>query len=383
MLVRFQRVKMEKVKKIKLDNFQLDKQLGEILDWVQSQIEKNDIPRFSDVILYAHQVMGYTQLSRKKITEAVRLLPNYVMNSTQARQKFRSDRNRPMIVNQLGRLHSDICFYSVNANYAMPLMYRSGFIVAKDTLSRFIFVSILKHNRKAKSMVTGFTEIFEKFKQQYPEQPVISIAFDKERSVMGHTVQNFLKENNILFYAFENTSSKSKMAENSIRLIRTTISRMKGTPADKKWWLMLEPAVASLNSKPIRINGKFLKMKEGGYYAPKDVTTENVEHYKRQLQKANSSYYLSQFDVDPELVTFKYDVNAYVRPKLIVISSEVLGTKRSEVTLSDEIFIIKKQIAYVSRRNSIENAYICQSLTSKKIETFSEDEIALTPSPYF
>ena len=122
-------------------------------------------------------------------------------------------------------------------------------------------------------------------------------------------------------------------------------------------------------------------MKNGDFYAPKDVTVENSSHFQKQLQKADSSYFFSQFEIDSRWVTFKFKVDYFVRPKLIVTSSEVLGTKRSEVTLEKEIFVIDKCLPYVSRRNTIEKAYVCIGLTSNRKETFQEDEIALTPAP--
>ena len=145
--------------------------------------------------------------------------------------------------------------------------------------------------------------------------------------------------------------------------------------------MLIDAAVKSLNSKPIRIRNKYLKMKDGRYYAPKDVNVENASHFLKQLQKADSSYYFSQFDIDPRWVTFEFKVDDFVRPKLIVTSSQVLGTKRSEQTLEEEIFIVEKCLPYVSRRNTIEKAYVCIGLTSNRKETFGEDEIALTPAP--
>lgn len=377
---RGERRKMEKKeKKVKQSPEETRRQLEVLMGWVRSQIEKQDIPRFVDVIEHARGNLKFTNLPKNEITKAIRLVPNYVMNSIQQRQRHRSNRNRPMIVNSLGQLHADIAFYTLSTLYKTPQKKKSGFLVAKDPFSRYIFAVILDGNRKAPAMIKAFKEILREFRSQYPGQKVQSIGFDQERSVASHLVQDFFRKKNIKYYAFVNTSSKSKMAESAIKLIRMTVERSKGK--DIEWWKLLGPTVKSLNAKPISVNNKFLRMKNGDFYAPKDVTVENSSHFQKQLQKADSSYFFSQFEIDSRWVTFKFKVDDFVRPKLIVTSSEVLGTKRSEVTLEKEIFVIDKCLPYVSRRNTIEKAYVCIGLTSNRKETFQEDEIALTPAP--
>ena len=153
------------MKKSKVSKFDLEQQLTQVINWVKDQLEKNDVPRLSDVIDYAHRVLGYISLKKGLIAKKLRLVPNYLMNSTQARQRLRTDRNRPIVVNNLGNLHCDIGFYSINKEYEMPVTYRSGFLVCKDILSRFIFVSILRKNRKADSMIRAFLDIFEQYKK--------------------------------------------------------------------------------------------------------------------------------------------------------------------------------------------------------------------------
>jgi hypothetical protein len=145
---------------------------------------------------------------------------------------------------------------------------------------------------------------------------------------------------------------------------------------------LIQPAVDSINSKPIVANNKFVKMSNGEFYSPKLITEFNVKHFIKQLQRVDSSYYWSQFEIDPKLVKFQYNVGDFVRPKLIITSSEALGVKRSEVTLENEIFVIRKCIAYSSRRKTIEKAYVCLGLTTNRKDTFQEDDISLTNSPF-
>jgi hypothetical protein len=207
---------------------------------------------------------------------------------------------------------------------------------------------------------------------------------------MSHDFQDFLKENYIKFHPFANTSSKAKMAENTIRQIRNTIERLAGNVKSKemRWWFLIQPAVDDLNQRPIQIKGKFLKLPldestaNHPYYTPNDVNSSNLKHYLLQLEKASPSYYFAQFDIAPQTVQFKYKVGDFVKPKLIVISSQVIGEKRSEVSLSADNFVIEKLLPYVSVANTIEKAYECRNIATALSETFSEDEISLTVNPF-
>ena len=118
------------------------------------------------------------------------------------------------------------------------------------------------------------------------------------------------------------------------------------------------------------------------YYTPNDVNASNLKDYISKIQKAAPDYYWAQFSIAPQTVKFKYEVGTFVRPKLIVISSEVIGTKRSEVTLSNDVFIIEKQIPFVSAAHTIENDYYCKNIATGKIEKFAENDIAETVGPF-
>jgi hypothetical protein len=112
------------------------------------------------------------------------------------------------------------------------------------------------------------------------------------------------------------------------------------------------------------------------------VSSSNLSDFIGKIQKAASPYYFTQFGISTRGVKFKYQVGEFVRPKLIVISSEVIGNKRSEVSLSSETFIVEKQDLYVSNAHTIERLYLTKSVTTGKEEEFYEDEIAQTVSPF-
>jgi hypothetical protein len=67
-----------------------------------------------------------------------------------------------------------------------------------------------------------------------------------------------------------------------------------------------------------------------------------------------------------------------VRPKIISISSEVIGTKRSEITVADDSFIIEKRSPYISRALTIEQMYQCKNLKTGEVDYFHASDIVLT-----
>ena len=336
---------------------------------------------------YAFRVLKVTAITRRAIRQELRLHPAYMMNSRQQRQKFRSRKQRPIIVNNLGSLHCDIGFYAVTRDGPeTPLKYRSGFLVGVDVLSKYIYVHILNKNRKAPSMIAAFEDVLRQFRSHNFGQNVASISFDKERSVMSNQVQHFFKENNISFHAFQFSDSKAKLAENAIGLIRTEIARLKimARVNNKKlgWWQLIGAAVTGLNKRPIRINGKFILKNYHDattpFYAVKDIRPSNVDDYIAKAKKADVSYYFSQFEVDPRLTKFQFNINDIVRPKIISISSEVIGTKRSEITVADDSFIIEKRSPYISRALTIEQMYQCKNLKTGEVDYFHASDIVLT-----
>ena len=134
----------------------VSQQLSVLIEWVNQQVERNDPPRLSDILDHAYRVMGFTALKKSVILRTIRLLPAYHMNAPQALKRKRSRKVRPIVVNELGSLHGDIGFFPITRDYETPITFRSGFLVCKDILSRFTYVSILKKKRDATSMVNTF-----------------------------------------------------------------------------------------------------------------------------------------------------------------------------------------------------------------------------------
>jgi len=226
-----------------------NQELDVLEEWVTEQVDSTAfVPRVDDVVHYAYQTLGFTKLSRAAIAKKLRLHPYYLMNSTQQRIKHRSKRHRPIIVNTLGMLHGDIGFYAVVRDYETPKRYRGGYIVLKDILSRFLYVALLDTNRNADSIIKALKEIFQQHEKAFgPDgHKIKSIAFDRETSVMSNKVQQFLQDNYISFHPFKYSASKSKMAENAIRLIRTDMKRMTSSdPITRRWWKLMDKVLKS------------------------------------------------------------------------------------------------------------------------------------------
>lgn len=339
--------------------------------WLDDQLRYNNVPRLVDVQMHVQQ-QGL-QLTKKEVRQVVRLHSQYKMNMPQQRSAGRSKMYRPVVVSELGHWHADIGFFSINKRYETPITYRAGYLVAKDILSRKVYATPLVKNRTADSIISAFKKLFSEHERALPNTPIRSIAFDQETSVLSKKVQTFFSERGISFHAFKLSSSKAKFAEGAIRQIREVMARLmeRGNKKDR-WWNLLSSVVDNLNNQPIVIDKRVLG------YTPNQINEYTIAEFKKQLFKAVPAYYFAQFDIAPALVNFKYNIGQLVRAKLIATSSDVLGNKRSEINLTQQVFVIKKQVPYVTRKMTIGKAYKCQNIYNTNVEIFQEDEIALT-----
>ena len=126
----------------------------------------------------------------------------------------------------------------------------------------------------------------------------------------------------------------------------------------------------TLNNKPIKVNDKYLHQRDGTYFKPVDVNVSNLKNYIKQLQKAAPAYFLSQFDVEPSMVRFKFNIGNFVKPKLIITFLAVL-----------KIFFITKRLGFISKAFTIEPLYVCKSTITGQQEKFEEDDVALSNPP--
>ena len=339
-------------------------------NYIEDSLRYGHVPRLSDVREFVHsQGLG---IKLKRIKEMMNLQHAYMMNRPQQRQPHRDGKYRPIIVNDLGHWHCDIGFFAINKRYPTPISYRAGFLVAKDVLSRHIYATPLIKNRTADSIIRAFKILMKEHAQKFPDVTIKSISFDKETSVVGKKVQKFLADEGIPFHAFQMSDSKAKHAENAIKQIRaTTAVLLRRNVKKDRWWNLLPTVVDTLNARPVTISGKSLKL------APKDVNSKTLAQFKKKLFKSAPAYYWAQYALSPEDVSWKYGVGTIVRAKLIAVSSSVLGTKRSEVNLTDDLFVIEELVPYITRNFEVAKAYKCRHIDRDYTEVFQEDEITL------
>lgn len=348
---------------------ELNKTQLELSEWLSEQLRYNNVPRLVDIRMYVLQQK--MPLTKKQVAQVMRLHPQYLMNVPQQRNAGRAKMYRPVVVSELGHWHADIGFFSINKRYATPTTYRAGFLIAKDILSRQIYATPLLKNRTADSIIRAFTKLFTIHAQRHPNIPIRSIAFDQEASVLSKKVQTFFSDRSISFHAFKMSSSKAKFAEGAIRQIRQVMARLleRGNTKDR-WWNLLPVVVDILNNQQIVVDKKALG------YTPNQVNEFTVDQFKRALFKAVPAYYFAQFDISPKLLGFNFKIGNLVRAKLIATSSDVLGNKRSEVNLTQQVFVIEQLVPYVTRKMTAGKAYKCKNIDTNEIEIFQEDEIA-------
>jgi len=349
--------------------------------WLADRLRMGQVPRLSD--LYAMAQREGLKLSRKDIRKQLEVDPVYMFNLQQQKKRLGSRKYRPVLTSALGYLHADIGFFQKSRHYETPVTFRSGFLVAKDILSRFTYLVVLRKNRKKSEMVSAFETLQGLHKAAGHTHPIRGISFDRERSVMSNEVQSYFKENNMKFTPFTLTSSKAKFAESAVRLIKEDVARLerfhrqeakrKGLKSSqRRWWNLLGDVSEDLNNREIIVEGK----RTG--FTPKDVNEERLSEFLSTLYKAAPAYFVGQFELDPRNAKFKYPVGIDVRPKLISTSSAVIGTKHSITNLEDQVFRIVEQIAYVTKRLGVGISYLCVSVETGNTKVFDEDTIVPT-----
>jgi hypothetical protein len=264
------------------------RQLALLMEWVSARIEQvAHVPRLSDVVEHAGKVLGFQELSRSAISTALRQHPYYRMSSQQMKVPQRVGHHRPIVCNQLGILHSDIAFYPKQREFEMLPRYQSGFLIAKDVLSPFVYLVILRGNRTAKEMVRAFRVLLQQHQNIYGSNghKIVSVSFDLERSIMSNQVQSFFHNNFISCHGFEMNGSKSKMAENAIGLLRRTVARLMADhpPEERKWWKFVSDSVASLNSLPLVIDRQQFS------WMPADINKRTLSDFLQDLIERSRS----------------------------------------------------------------------------------------------
>ena len=355
--------------------------LKALLAWVGERVRAGDPPRVGDMLEHARlEKLG--RIDRKKLNQALLVDPVYAFNLHQQKKRLSSRGYRPVVSTNLGYLHCDLGFFPKSRHFETPVTFRSGYLVAKDVSSRFVYLVPLRKNRKADSIVSALKTLLAMHQAAGHLHRILGISFDQERSVVGKVVQAYLREKRIKFTAFRNSKSKAKFAEGAIRLVRTLVARLEQKnksgkksgegPAPRRWWNLLGEVAAILNRQEIVVGGK----RTG--FAPADINSDNYGDFLSALYKAAPAYAAAQFSVDPRHSNFKFSVGDFVRAKLIVTSSAAIGEKRSETNLTDSCFKILKAYPFVTRRLGLGNEYLCVDTKTGEEEKFQETDLVIS-----
>ena len=138
----------------------------------------------------------------------------------------------------------------------------------------------------------------------------------------------------------------------------------------------MDAVTHTLNSRDIYINGKPVG------FSPQQINQYNLPEFVQAVFKASPAHLFSQFQLNPCLVKFKFALGSFVRAKLIVTSSAVLGIKRSETNLTRETFAVVGHVPYVAKDLSVGRAYQCRNLKTGQVEIFDEGDLVSTVDNY-
>lgn len=347
-------------------------------DIVDEDLRFGRVPRAADIERAAFVRLG-RRVSRLEVRRFLEQHPVFMFNLRQQRAPRRSGRDRVIVTETLGYLHADLAFFQRSPHYETPVSYRhGGVLVARDILSRYVYVVPLIRDRSAKSLLRALELLLARHRLAGHTHPVRGVAFDREPSVMSALVQNFFRANHIKFTAFKMSASKAKVAENAIRELREVMAvlerkyQRQRLARPRRWWQLLDEAAWALNEREIRVENR------GTGFRPNDVGEETLGKFLAKVYEASPGKYFGQFDVDPRHVTFAFPVGAFVRAKDIVVSSAVIGNKRSETNLTRQVYVVERQLAIVSRRLSVEKQYLCRDLESDETQVYAEADLVLT-----
>ena len=345
-------------------------------EWLAGRLRAGDVPRLGDAVaMCEREGLG---LKRKEVRAVLESDETYAFNLPQQRERSGSRKWRPVLSTNLGYLHGDIGFFAKSKHYETPKTYQAGFLICKDTLSRFTYLVLLRKNRKEDEIVRAFETLMSLHQAAGHTHPIRGISFDRERSVVSKKVQSFLKKRGIKFTAFKMSRSKAKFAEGGIRIVRTVMARLErryrreadeGSGSKKRWWNLLGQVADILNAQEIVVEGRRLG------FAPGDVRDDNLAEFLDKLHKAAPSLAAAQFRIDSRFAAFKYAVGTYVRAKLVVTSSAVLGEKRSETNVTEEVFRIEEAFPHVTKRSTVGKSYRCANARTGETEIFDEADL--------
>ena len=240
----------------------------------------------------------------------------------------------------LSEIQSDFAYF----NKSDPSS-KKGFVVFIDLCSRRIWAYHLRNRT-----VNSFLYVYKKFLKDYEgdvELKVSSIATDQEKALTTVKFITYIRNTRKINFIFFKTSFSAKlkafMAELAIRNIRRLYGQLHVSDEKKYPTLSrsLNTIVDTLNNRKIIIGGRELP------FTPKTVTKQNVDEFIEYVHNVSPSSYFSNFEIDDSNYIYSHPVGTYVRIKLIALQAQFVFGKRSEKSLSQRIYNVKRNFLFV------------------------------------
>lgn len=353
-----------------MNKLRKENEFNKFLSWFDEKLQNGETPRVLDAFYYAKKQKW--SLSKPEVSRLMRQNPRYENTLHQQRAVHRYRKWRPISVEELGHWHGDLGYFPIVSTYATPKKYRAGFLVMTDVLSRKVWLTPLHFKKDAKQLQKAIERLLDRHQESGADYSIKSISFDKEAAIMGKQIQKFLREKGIQFVFFEHSASKSKFAENAIGRIRSKEAILnKPFKFTIPWWIHLKRIEGHLNDQPVAIDGIILHPD----ITPNNVTNKNKSQFLDLIYNIAPAYKFAQFELNPELCKFKFEIGTFVKAKLIITSSAVLGIKRSATRLTPDTFQIIKRQCLPFRNLEVGIVYLCKNLRTRRSEKFDENDL--------
>jgi hypothetical protein len=119
--------------------------LEKVTAWVGGCLHIGNVTLIVDIVAFAKEQK--LKVKRKEIVERVQLNHTFLFNLEQKRLNSHSNKYRAIIALGLSSFHTDIGFFAKSKNYSTLVTYQSSYLVARDMLSKYTYVIILRGNR--------------------------------------------------------------------------------------------------------------------------------------------------------------------------------------------------------------------------------------------
>ena len=218
---------------------------AKVKQYVEEQLYAYITPRQADVVRVAKK---FGLSAKKAIAMLKKAFPAY---QSTGRPKFPwpVKHYRNQIFSFYGTVAIDLAFfgkqgYELRALGVSKAEY-SPALVMIDVATRFAIVEVVGHRGKsAKGLLAAMKRAFEKYKQQYQIYPKLVLS-DQEAGIMSGLMKDYLASTHTQLKVFTYSRKKSFMAENLIRILRSSLATLKKFHSNKKvtWMSLIGPVI--------------------------------------------------------------------------------------------------------------------------------------------